>query len=336
MKKIIYTIFIIILFNAVCLPAYAEYIDTEEGRVYYGNINGLNLDENGAVIGTEGEILAPTQEQEELPTPEGVGTPTESVGAEVTNQGNPDSNVLEAISNGVSDIVDALKDLGVTIVDGVINAFKLVVDEVVTSVLRIVVGKDKDNVIGSATIPTNTIEYKVSNKLVESNSKVLVSFTSSTGGRTWYISEKIPGEGFIIKMSDVMSEPMSFDYWIVLVEGNETVPTAVGTPTEVGEPYCGDGIVNATETCDDGNSVSGDGCSAGCIIETPQTEPVPEPTPEPGPTEEPAVEPLPAEAPSGAEEGVAEPVTEPVTEPEVSTPETQPTESSITNPTDTI
>jgi len=302
MKKIIYTIFIIILFSAVCLPAYAEYIDTEEGRVYYGNINGLNLDENGAVIGTEGEILAPTQEQEELPTSEEVVTPTESV------------NVLEAIGNGVSDIVDALKDLGVTIVDGVINAFKLVVDEVVTSVLRIVVGKDKDNVIGSATIPTNTIEYKVSNKLVESNSKVLVSFTSSTGGRTWYISEKIPGEGFIIKMSDVMSEPMSFDYWIVLVEGstsNSDLPAGLpadeaGAPAEEG-PYCGDGIVNAAETCDDGNNVSGDGCSAGCMIETSQIEP--EPTPEPAPTEEPIIEPI--------IEPIVEPVIEPVTEPVV-------------------
>jgi cysteine-rich repeat protein len=32
---------------------------------------------------------------------------------------------------------------------------------------------------------------------------------------------------------------------------------------------CGDGVVAAPETCDDGNTVSGDGCSATCIIEVP-------------------------------------------------------------------
>ncbi|MEZ4223942.1 MAG: DUF4215 domain-containing protein [Polyangiaceae bacterium] len=31
------------------------------------------------------------------------------------------------------------------------------------------------------------------------------------------------------------------------------------------EPGCGDGVVNAGESCDDGNSVSGDGCAADCM-----------------------------------------------------------------------
>jgi cysteine-rich repeat protein len=35
------------------------------------------------------------------------------------------------------------------------------------------------------------------------------------------------------------------------------------TPTD----YCGDGLINATETCDDNNTASGDGCSATCTIE---------------------------------------------------------------------
>jgi cysteine-rich repeat protein len=35
-------------------------------------------------------------------------------------------------------------------------------------------------------------------------------------------------------------------------------------------PFCGDGVVNQpTEQCDDGNNVSGDGCSATCQIEPP-------------------------------------------------------------------
>ena len=41
-------------------------------------------------------------------------------------------------------------------------------------------------------------------------------------------------------------------------------------------PFCGDGVVNQlSETCDDGNTTSGDGCSATCTIETPvDTTPV--------------------------------------------------------------
>lgn len=31
--------------------------------------------------------------------------------------------------------------------------------------------------------------------------------------------------------------------------------------------FCGDGIVNGPEECDDGNTASGDGCSCGCLIE---------------------------------------------------------------------
>lgn len=33
-------------------------------------------------------------------------------------------------------------------------------------------------------------------------------------------------------------------------------------------PVCGDKVVEAPETCDDGNAVSGDGCSDKCILET--------------------------------------------------------------------
>ncbi|HEY5923264.1 MAG TPA: DUF4215 domain-containing protein [Kofleriaceae bacterium] len=36
-------------------------------------------------------------------------------------------------------------------------------------------------------------------------------------------------------------------------------------------PFCGDGVLNAaTETCDDGNQISGDGCSATCATEMAQ------------------------------------------------------------------
>lgn len=33
-------------------------------------------------------------------------------------------------------------------------------------------------------------------------------------------------------------------------------------------PVCGDGVLDTGETCDDGNNINGDGCSAGCALET--------------------------------------------------------------------
>ena len=43
----------------------------------------------------------------------------------------------------------------------------------------------------------------------------------------------------------------------------QNLPTAPPAPG----PYCGDGIVQDTEECDDGNNDDGDGCSANCTIE---------------------------------------------------------------------
>src|SRR5262249_35967116 len=38
------------------------------------------------------------------------------------------------------------------------------------------------------------------------------------------------------------------------------------------EGVCGDGSVDPGEQCDDGNTISGDGCSATCQTETPDTQ----------------------------------------------------------------
>jgi cysteine-rich repeat protein len=45
-----------------------------------------------------------------------------------------------------------------------------------------------------------------------------------------------------------------------------------GTMTDAGStpdagPVCGDGVIDAPETCDDGNSIPGDGCDGNCQIE---------------------------------------------------------------------
>lgn len=46
------------------------------------------------------------------------------------------------------------------------------------------------------------------------------------------------------------------------------------SPTFAYAIFCGDGVVNqASEECDDGNTVGGDGCSSICTIETPEPDP---------------------------------------------------------------
>jgi cysteine-rich repeat protein len=44
-------------------------------------------------------------------------------------------------------------------------------------------------------------------------------------------------------------------------------PTAASLPATTPCPFCGDGVVSGPEICDDGNTVSGDGCSSQCIPE---------------------------------------------------------------------
>lgn len=65
-------------------------------------------------------------------------------------------------------------------------------------------------------------------------------------------------------------------------------------------PRCGNGKIEASEVCDDGNNRDGDGCSARCTLElelrdieleTPPPEPEPEPPAEPEPPPEPEVAP---------------------------------------------
>jgi cysteine-rich repeat protein len=51
--------------------------------------------------------------------------------------------------------------------------------------------------------------------------------------------------------------------------GYNTIPLhySSGPITCEAEPYCGDGILDPGEECDDGNNIDGDGCDANCTIE---------------------------------------------------------------------
>src|SRR2546423_15334985 len=58
-------------------------------------------------------------------------------------------------------------------------------------------------------------------------------------------------------------------FWFFACGGhNSGAPDAGnGGPPDGGDSTCGDGIVSGIEACDDGNAVSGDGCSATCQLE---------------------------------------------------------------------
>lgn len=56
-------------------------------------------------------------------------------------------------------------------------------------------------------------------------------------------------------------------YGALLIASLATLATACGSNNGASH-FCGDGIVNGSEQCDDGNTVSGDGCSSTCTTET--------------------------------------------------------------------
>lgn len=49
-------------------------------------------------------------------------------------------------------------------------------------------------------------------------------------------------------------------------EGGASTHATEGTSTTTGTPGCGDGILVGPETCDDGNTIDGDGCNQNCQI----------------------------------------------------------------------
>lgn len=53
----------------------------------------------------------------------------------------------------------------------------------------------------------------------------------------------------------------------VTVDGDVVVSPDSSTPDVVIVPVCGDGLVEGSEDCDDGENVDNDGCSALCVIE---------------------------------------------------------------------
>ncbi len=50
-------------------------------------------------------------------------------------------------------------------------------------------------------------------------------------------------------------------------DGSTSTGTEESSSSDTGNPVCGDGLVEGSEACDDGNQQSGDGCGADCTLE---------------------------------------------------------------------
>ncbi|KKS28249.1 MAG: hypothetical protein UU90_C0032G0005, partial [candidate division WWE3 bacterium GW2011_GWD2_42_11] len=72
--------------------------------------------------------------------------------------------------------------------------------------------------IGSGTILIGQTQIKVDNTLVAEGSKIFITATSSTGGQSVIVKQKIAGESFTVAVDNPASNDITFDWWIVTVE----------------------------------------------------------------------------------------------------------------------
>ncbi|MBU6280939.1 hypothetical protein KGQ64_01760 [bacterium] len=97
-----------------------------------------------------------------------------------------------------------------------------------------------------------------------------VLFTAGLSGRVeWDVTDDLrPGtNGWLVK-KDVEGDDGRVEFWSR--EGAAGAGDAALAPqlVLVGSPDCGDGVVQASEQCDDGNLAAGDCCSPACTIES--------------------------------------------------------------------
>ncbi len=65
---------------------------------------------------------------------------------------------------------------------------------------------------------------------------------------------------------------------LTFADGSMGIPYILASGGGIAPVLCGDGIVEPPEECDDGNTISGDGCSAFCTLEGPAPPPIEVPT----------------------------------------------------------
>ncbi|MCX6764453.1 MAG: VWA domain-containing protein [Candidatus Nealsonbacteria bacterium] len=137
-----------------------------------------------------------------------------------------------------------------------------------------------DNIIGPAGSGWTTFGP------TDSNGIASVNISTTSGDRIWL--REIMKQGYIPFSGDTSAprdnvgaelycheDVLNYDNYDYILnpqldESYYCVAFNALTPVE---SYCGDGILNGDEQCDDGNIIDGDGCSASCTIELPICDP---------------------------------------------------------------
>jgi hypothetical protein len=72
--------------------------------------------------------------------------------------------------------------------------------------------------VGSGTISSGTTSIEIESSAVKANSKIFVTATSSTGGQSLIVKEKVEGTSFMVSVDSTTVADITFDWWILNVE----------------------------------------------------------------------------------------------------------------------
>ncbi len=78
--------------------------------------------------------------------------------------------------------------------------------------------------MGRAVVQENEDAVKVISSAVQKDSRVFVTFFENPD-TSWWVSQKVPGEFFVISLRDPVSRTLEFDYWIVEGEAGSDAET---------------------------------------------------------------------------------------------------------------
>jgi cysteine-rich repeat protein len=73
-----------------------------------------------------------------------------------------------------------------------------------------------------------------------------------------------------------VTQPSAGDFEITVVDASDPTTSPISVTVDIGQiaaqdggAICGNGVIEPGEFCDDGNTISGDGCDSNCLIESP-------------------------------------------------------------------
>ncbi len=94
--------------------------------------------------------------------------------------------------------------------DGTINTKEIAAENYIV--------KASGETVGSAKIEQGEDSVEINTSKVESSSKIFITATTSTNGKVLYVSDKLSGDHFTVKIDSIASQDIDFDWWIIQTE----------------------------------------------------------------------------------------------------------------------